>query len=293
MKQDSDFKCQPPSYDSLRLESLKVVIVGGTNGLGRAIARLLASRGADVTVVGRTFRDSDVMNIEFIEADLSSIKVARETAERLPAEKIDVLLFTAGILSSRAKQVTEEGIERDLAVSFLNRVAMTQILAPKMKKKNNSLGFGPRIFVMGFPGVGILGSVDDLNQENGYSFIAAHKNTIAGNEAIVVAGAERYPELNFFGLNPGQVKTNIRDNLLGAGSWKSYIIEGIIGLLNKTADQYAQKIVPLLVSPEIDHSSGISYNAKGQAIPTSKGMTSTYANSFVEASENLLKEKRL
>lgn len=190
MKKDSDYKLALPSLNNLKLKSLKVAIVGGTNGLGRAIARVLASRGAHVTVVGRTFRDADVENIEFIEADLSSIKVAREVAERIPAEELDILLFTTGILSNRQKQVTAEGIERDLAMSFLNRVTITQILAPKMKKRENPLGFGPRIFVMGFPGVGILGTADDLNQEKSYSFISAHKNTIAGNEALVLAGAE-------------------------------------------------------------------------------------------------------
>lgn len=100
-------------------------------------------------------------------------------------------------------------------------------------------------------------------------------------------------DLGFFGLNPGQVKTNIRDNLLGAGSWKSYIVEGIIGLLNKNADQYAQAIVPLLVTSEIKKRSGTIYNANGQPIPTSKGMTTAYATNFVQASEELLRNKDL
>lgn len=162
-----------------------------------------------------------------------------------------------------------------------------------MKSAKNSLGFGPRIFVMEFPGMGILGTTDDLNQEKNYSFIRAHKNSIAGNEALVLAGAEKYSHLGFFGLNPGQVKTNIRDNLLGAGSWKSYIVEGIIGLFNKNADQYAQAIVPLLVTSEIKKRFGTIYNANGQPIPTSKGMTTAYATSFVQASEELLRNKDL
>src|SRR5205823_6126471 len=50
----------------------KVAIVGGTGGLGRALSRLMASRGASVIVVGQTFRDSDVPGIELIKADLSA-----------------------------------------------------------------------------------------------------------------------------------------------------------------------------------------------------------------------------
>jgi len=59
-----------------------VAVVGGTDGLGRAIARLAASQGSAVTVVGRTNRDAGVANMGFMRADLSSMsdaaRVARE-----------------------------------------------------------------------------------------------------------------------------------------------------------------------------------------------------------------------
>jgi len=38
-------------------EGLRVVIFGGTGGLGRAIAQSLLRKGAEVTVVGRTLKD--------------------------------------------------------------------------------------------------------------------------------------------------------------------------------------------------------------------------------------------
>ena len=43
-------------------------------------------------------------------------------------------------------------------------------------------------------------------------------NTVAGNEAMVLDGASRYPAINFYGLNPGMVKTDIRSHFLGKGS---------------------------------------------------------------------------
>lgn len=56
---------------SLALKELKVAIAGGTGGNGRALSRLLASRGAHVTVVGQTFRATDVQGINVVQADLS------------------------------------------------------------------------------------------------------------------------------------------------------------------------------------------------------------------------------
>jgi NAD(P)-dependent dehydrogenase (short-subunit alcohol dehydrogenase family) len=44
----------------LDLKGMKVAIVGGTGGIGRALSRFLVSRGAAVVLIGQTFRDSDV-----------------------------------------------------------------------------------------------------------------------------------------------------------------------------------------------------------------------------------------
>ena len=48
--------------------------------------------------------------------------------------------------------------------------------------------------------------------------MSLHMNTVAGNEMLVLDSAKRYPSANFFGLNPGIVKTNIRANLVGEGT---------------------------------------------------------------------------
>lgn len=291
MKQDKSFKWTPSSLESLNLSSLKVAIIGGTGGLGRAIGVLLARLGAEVIVVGQTFRDEGVKNLTFIRADLSSMEVSKEVAQRLATEALDILLFTAGIFASSERQVTAEDLERDMAVSYLNRLVMIKIIVPKLKKAKNVLGFTPRVFVMGYPGSGQLGTIDDLNQENNYGLMKTHMSTVAGNEALVLLGADYYPGVNFYGLNPGIVKTNIRNNLLGENSWKSYILEGLIGLITKTPEQYAARIVPLLVAPEIEERTGTMYNDKGDAIFASDGMTNGYAASYIQASEDLLNSK--
>jgi NAD(P)-dependent dehydrogenase (short-subunit alcohol dehydrogenase family) len=61
---DKNFDWRRVDTRSLDLEGMKVAIVGGTGGIGRALSRILVSRGAAVLVVGQTFRDSDVAGIE-------------------------------------------------------------------------------------------------------------------------------------------------------------------------------------------------------------------------------------
>jgi NAD(P)-dependent dehydrogenase (short-subunit alcohol dehydrogenase family) len=117
---------------SLNLRGKKAIIVGGTGGLGRAVARRLAEQGAKVIVVGQTFRDAGNPNIEFVRADLSVMSQAQQVAKELPAETVDILLFTAGIFAAPQRQENPEGIELDLAVSYLNRLVMLREMAPRL-----------------------------------------------------------------------------------------------------------------------------------------------------------------
>ena len=61
---------RPSPIEQLDLSSKRLAAFGGTNGLGRAIAAQALTRGADVTVVGRTFRDDPAARLTFVAADL-------------------------------------------------------------------------------------------------------------------------------------------------------------------------------------------------------------------------------
>jgi NAD(P)-dependent dehydrogenase (short-subunit alcohol dehydrogenase family) len=77
-KTNSSIQYARIAASSIDLAGKRVAVVGGTDGLGRAIARLAAARGADVIVVGRTFRDEGVPRISFIKADLSLTSAAKK-----------------------------------------------------------------------------------------------------------------------------------------------------------------------------------------------------------------------
>ena len=56
---------RPIPIEQLDLSSKRMAVIGGTNGLGRAIAAQALARGAEVTVVGRTFRDDPAARLTF------------------------------------------------------------------------------------------------------------------------------------------------------------------------------------------------------------------------------------
>src|SRR4029077_19249699 len=141
----------------LDLRGIKVAIVGGTGGIGRALSRFMASRGADVIVVGRTFRDADVPRIAFINADLSLMREAKRVGEALPAETLDIVVFTTGIFAATRRQETAEGLERDMAVSYLSRLVILREIAPRLATTRRAAPMKRRVFVMAHPGAGQAG----------------------------------------------------------------------------------------------------------------------------------------
>lgn len=288
MQQDKSLVCHPGAPTSLDLHGRQVAVIGGTGGIGQALSRALASRGASVRVVGQTFRDAGTAGIEFMPADLSLMQEARRVAAQLPAENLDLLIFTTGIFAAPERQETAEGIERDMAVSYLSRLVILRAIASRLGTSRSSTACKPRVFLMGYPGSGQLGNYADLNAERSYKAMPVHMNTVAGNEMLVLDAARRYPYLNVYGLNPGLIKTNIRDNFFGQGSLKSRLAEALIGALTPSAEAYAQRMVPLLVSPDIEGHSGALFNRKGQAIRPTPGLTDEHIEKFMFASAALV-----
>jgi NAD(P)-dependent dehydrogenase (short-subunit alcohol dehydrogenase family) len=286
-KKRTDLHITPADAAALALSGRKVAVVGGTDGIGRELARELALRGASVTVVGRTFRDQGVAGIDFLKADLSLMAEARRIGRELPAE-LDFVFLTTGIMAAPTREVTPEGLERDMAVSYLSRLTLLRELAPRLAAAPRTGRTRPRIYVMGFPGTDNKGDIEDLNAERSYEAMRVHMNTVAGNEALVLEFARRYPAMDFYGLNPGLIRTKIRSNYFGEGSLKHRLMEWFVGMVMMSANQYAQRMVPVLLSPSLEGRTPVMFNQKGVAIHPSQSLGDGYAGRFIEASEQLI-----
>lgn len=280
---DTSVKRTPQSTASPDLSGKYVAVVGGTDGLGRSIAKKAAAAGAKVLVVGRTFRDPGTPNLTFLKADLSSVAEAVSVARNLDAEHLDAIVFTTGIIAAPQRELTVEGLERDHAISYYSRLAIIDAIRTKIGKSRPKGAPKPRVFVMGFPGAGQYGdaNLDNLQGEQSYSAMTVHMNTVAGNEALVLHHAAANTNASFFGLNPGLIKTNIRSNFLGENSIKSFFVEGLLGLFTQSPDQYADRVLPLLVAPELEGRTGVMFNSKGDAILPSRVLTKERVKALV------------
>lgn len=284
-KKRKDVTINKVEVSGLAFEGKRAVVVGGTGGLGRAIALQLVTHGAEVTVIGRSFRDTD-SQLKFIRADLSTLQSAKEVAEKIDAKDLDLLIFTTGIFSSVKRKVNSEGVELDMAVSYLSRFVIMKSLEKKLSTGSQSK---PKVFIMGFPGMSVKASVNDLNTEKSYNAGTAHYNTIIGNESLVHHYAES-SEFSCFGLNPGLIKSEIRTGLTGKGSLLTRFIEFMISVLYPDAHEYAKSLLPLFLSEDLDKHSGLMFNRNVEVIQTSKQFKDPqYVSKVIGASEAIVK----
>lgn len=258
---------KPLSLDDSKREmkSKPVLIVGGTKGIGRALADELAQLGAKVTVSGRSIEDNKDQHLEFVKSDVSTVKGAhRLVTEQLKGSTFDTVVFTVGILTYPTLKRNEEGVEVDLATSYLSRFVITNDLI-----QTKSLVGRKRVFVMGFPGADLQPTdIEDMNFERTpYSPIPAHLNTVVMNEALVFELARRYPDLHVFGLNPGLIQTDIRKNFYEGGQLRQTLgklTEFAMSLTLQSAEHFAKNVlVPLMVAPELNDKTAINFENDG------------------------------
>ncbi|MFE2997377.1 SDR family NAD(P)-dependent oxidoreductase [Nocardia sp. NPDC059246] len=120
----------------LRLAGAKVLLTGATGGLGQAIARTLATQGAELCLTGRR---TDVL--DHLSAELGATAYAADLSRpdevtRLMYEvgPIDVLIAGAGVpAGGRVGQFDDEALDEAIAVNLRAPMTMARAAAKVMQ----------------------------------------------------------------------------------------------------------------------------------------------------------------
>lgn len=136
----------------MKLDGARVLVTGATGGLGQAIARALAARGARLTLTGRRVDVLEPLAAELggrvIVSDLS----VPDAPERLLAEagEVDVLVANAALPGSgRLNSFSPEQIDRALAVNLRAPMLLAHGLIESMVAR----GTGHLLFMSSLNGV--------------------------------------------------------------------------------------------------------------------------------------------
>lgn len=124
------------------LSGLRVLITGGSRGLGRATARRFAAAGATVLTASRSAPPDDLA-AGFVPADLATergvAELGRRVADRMGG--VDVLVDNAGAASGPAPTLerSDEAWRADLEMNLLSAVRLDRILVPGMVERGSGV----------------------------------------------------------------------------------------------------------------------------------------------------------
>ncbi|WP_030899163.1 oxidoreductase [Streptomyces sp. NRRL F-5126] len=130
------------TMDDEGLAGLRVLVTGGSRGLGEATARRFAAAGATVVVASRT-RPADDMPATFIPADLRSDEGAQALARRVldSVGGVDVLVNNAGATGGPVPTLRRPDASwlADLEMNLLSAVRLDRALVPGMAERGSGV----------------------------------------------------------------------------------------------------------------------------------------------------------
>ncbi len=160
------------------LKGKTILITGGTNGIGEAVALELAKKGAEIIIVGRSPTKTQYVvqqlklasgnsSVDGLVADLSSMAQVRQLARAFHQKysNLHVLVNNAGAIFA-SRQVTVDGYERTFAFNHLAYFLHTHELLDMLQASAPS-----RIInVSSRAHEGAALNFDDLQNEHGYPY---------------------------------------------------------------------------------------------------------------------------
>ncbi|KAF8875176.1 hypothetical protein BD779DRAFT_1564344 [Infundibulicybe gibba] len=211
-----------PSYPPVAL------FVGGTSGIGQAMAEAFGNYtkgNAQVIIIGRNKAAADAIlaklppstvpgvSHEFVQCDVTLMKNVQATTTELLARipKINFLVMTAGFMTMKGRDETEEGIDRKLAAHYYSRWKFTSDLMPALRKARDA---GEDAKVFSVLGAGKGGEIDteDLGLKKSFSLTNAALAAPTYNDLMMEEFSEKHPDMTFIHASPGIVRTSALKN---------------------------------------------------------------------------------
>jgi len=128
-------------------QELKLLVIGGSRGIGAAVCKALVAAGDDVYAVSRTPSKFG----QWIEADISTDEGLQHVVNTIGKNALDGLLYLGGIWESGAfsesysfAAAPQEEIRQIIAVNLIAPILLAQQLSSQLNQSSN-----PRIILMG------------------------------------------------------------------------------------------------------------------------------------------------
>lgn len=252
-------------------------VTGASSGIGAALARELAARGAHVILSGRDESrlaevareiDAETLILPFDVRDEAAMRAATERAVRWKGA-VDIFVANAGVSQRSAAVDTALSVYREIVeIDLLAQIAATQALLPHLVAR----GSGRLLFISSIAGkvgvpmrtaysaakFGLIGYADALRAELSQSGIAVHVvcpgsvATDVSRNALTADGTRRGKSDRAIdnGIAPAEaarrivdaVESNQREIIVAQG------MEEAMGELRRTPDQLLDQMAGMVAS---------------------------------------------
>ncbi len=244
-----------------------IVITGGTDGMGAALARHYLAVGDRVVVIGRdrakfealrdaagppatpaatgpAASDAGPVHAEFVAADLSSIADTRRMVDQLRREheRIDALVLAASYIRQR-RHLTAEGYEASWVLFFVSKYLLVTGLAGRLRAATR-----PIVVNTAVPGARADAiDFDDPGMSRGFSFTRSNAQQRRANELLGILATAEDPNLAYVTWGPsGLVRTSFAGEV-GPGMKISAAVFGTV--LGKRPDAAVRPLIDLIDDP--------------------------------------------
>ncbi|WP_285606847.1 SDR family NAD(P)-dependent oxidoreductase [Actinokineospora globicatena] len=248
-----------------------IVISGGTDGIGRALAVARATAGDSVVVIGSSVAKGEAAaravgapdRVRFVAADLRSVTENERVVADIERhhDRVDALVLCAN-RQFQDRVLTADGLESTFALYYLSRYLLGHGLRARLAAAQ-----APVIINVAAPGIS-AGSVrfDDLRLERRYGPLRAQLQGGRANDLLGVAFAEeRSSPARYVLYHPGFTATP------GGTASMRQPLRGIVSVLRAIAAKPVADVLPP-INDAIDHppAAALTANDRGRLVDLSR-----------------------
>lgn len=270
-----------------------ILITGATAGIGETAARILATQGHEIILVGRNpqktknvvekFRAQTGNNsIHGLLADFSDLQQIRGLAEQIKTQfpKLDVLVNNAGTYFGKRER-TKYGAEKTFVVNHLAPFLLTDLLLDHLQEHARIINVSSNSHYRGQL------DLNDLNLSNFYFGLTAYQRSKLANVLFTYELARRLANatITVNALHPGLIATDIFQRNYGI---LGPLIKWIISRYAITLEEGADNTIFLATSADVAGVTG-KYFVKRNAVKSAPlSYNEALAKRLWETSERLI-----
>jgi len=266
------------------LNNKRILVVGGTQGIGYGAAHALAKRGASLVIAGRNeergpqvalklkeLSPNKDASIEFTRVDLADQADLKRFAKELANERFDHIVWTAGRFAVGARKETADGVEVNFATNYLSRFIGFNLLLPTLKKGGRLLSVFAPFEALHAPFAKQFNINDVQTKEQGkWEELGLEKLNIVpsiANDLLIRRLAQQDKEHVFLHQQPGYIITNLFANSGIEPKDSPFDLSKFVG---KSPEEYGETAVYLLTDASVAELSGKGIKSDGTAYDDNK-----------------------